>query len=309
MPGGAGTGPQRAPRSLLALAALVLVMLMWAGNSFVGRAVRADIPPFLLAFVRWTGALLVVLPFAARHLRRDWPAMRAGWLPLLLIGFFGIVCFNALLYSGLRYTTAANALLLQAGVPPLVLLADRLFFGRRATGFQILAVLTGGAGVAVVVCQGSLTQLLALHFGAGDLIILCAVVAWALYTSLLRLRPAIHPTSLLAVTFAIGVAGMAPLAASEWAEIAAMHWRPELFGAFAYVAVFPSVVAYALYNAAVAEVGPALSGQAISLLPLFGALLAVPLLGEALHGYHAVGMALIAAGIAAGWFAGKPGAA
>lgn len=283
---------------LRALAMLGIVMLLWSGNSIIGRAVRDEIPPFTLAFVRWTGALLILLPFAIKGLWADCAALIRAWKPVLILGITGVATFNAFLYSGLHHTTAANALLLQALIPALVLLFDFLFFRTRATAAQVLGVLVSTVGVAAIVFQGDLQGLLSLSFGYGDLLILCAVVVWSLYTVLLRLRPDVAPFSLIAVTFAIGAVAMAPLAASEW-QMAAMPLVPAVIGAFAYVALLPSIVAYILYNAAVARIGAARAGQAITLMPLFGALLSALLLGEVLHGYHLVGMALILLGILA----------
>jgi len=276
---------------------LALVMLLWAGNSIVARAVHGEIPPFFLALLRWTGALLVIAPFAARHLAGDRAAIARNWPIILLLGLLGVAAFNAFLYSGLRYTTASNGMLLQAAIPALVLLVDFLIFRARAAWGAILGVALSILGVVVIVLQGHLTALSQVAFNRGDALILCAVVAWAFYTSLLRLRPAIHAQSFLAVTFAIGVLAMLPLAALEWAEITAMHWTPQVVLAVLYVAVLPSVLAYALFNAAVATLGPASAGQAITLMPLFGALLAALTLGEQLHTHHFAGMALILGGI------------
>ena len=64
--------------------------------------------------------------------------------------------------------------------------------------------------------------------------------------------------------------------------------------------MLPSVVAYLLFNMAVAAIGARAAGQAINLMPLLGALLATALLGEPLHAYHAVGMAMILAGLVTG---------
>lgn len=294
-----------ARRRSLALIGLVVVIMLWSGNAIVGRAVRDDIPPLFLALVRWTGALALLLPFAARHVIRDRAKLLANWRIVLLLGLTGVASFNALIYTGLNYTTASNSMLLQAAIPPLVLLADRLIFGVRSGGAQIAGVLAAITGVVVIVCQGSLTALLNLHFGIGDVYILIAVVLWALYTSLLRLRPDVHPLSFLAVTFAIAALAMAPLAATEGERIAAMRWTPGVIGGCLYVAIFPSLIAYLLYNRAVAEVGPAVAGQAISLMPLFGAGLAALLLAEPLHGYHGAGMALIALGLVVGWLAAR----
>ena len=296
--GSIGAGAAAPPsKYLVAFAGLALVMLLWSGNSIVGRAVRDDIPPFLLALLRWTGALCVVTPFALRHLIADREVLSRAWKPVLLLGLTGVASFNALLYAGLRYTTATNALLLQAAIPALVLAVDRVAFRLAPSLWQVAGVTVSTLGVLVVIARGQVSTILGLHFGTGDVMILAAVVGWALYTSLLKLRPACHPLSFLVVTFAIGALAMVPLAATEWREIAAMRWTPQVFGAWAYVALLPSVVAYILYNGAVATVGAGRAGQTIALMPIFGALLAAVLLDERLHGFHLAGMALILAGI------------
>jgi drug/metabolite transporter (DMT)-like permease len=216
---------------------------------------------------------------------------------ILLLGLLGVAAFNGFLYSGLRYTTASNGLLVQAAIPALVLLVDFLIFGARAGIGAIIGVALSTFGVVVIVFQGKIGALSQVAFNRGDALILCGVVAWAFYTSLLRLRPKLHAPSFLAVTFSIGVLAMLPLAATEWHEIAVMHWTPRVFAAVLYVALLPSVVAFALFNAAVATLGPGSAGQAITLMPLFGALLAALTLGEQLHAHHFAGMALILGGI------------
>jgi len=292
-----------------AFASLALVMLFWAGNSIVARAVRFEVPPFTLAFGRWTIALLLVLPFALAPLRRDRAALKRRWGVVLLLGLLGIGTFNALLYSGLRDTTATNALLLQAAVPALVALLDRVMFGVRVGRVQAVGIAASVLGVVAIVFQGDPAAALRLHFGRGDVLILASVVVWSLYTVLLRLRPDISPASFIAATFAVGVVTMAPMAAWEWQAGQHVQWSARVGGAFLYVGVLPSLVSYFIYNAAAARLGAARAGQAITLMPLFGAFLSAALLGEALHGYHFVGMGFILAGIALGALAPKPGEA
>ncbi|WP_313442562.1 DMT family transporter [Novosphingobium sp.] len=276
---------------------LGLVMLFWAGNSITGRAVRDDIPPFTLALGRWAIAVMVILPFAARQLWRERAAALAGWRWILALGFLGIVCFNGFLYKGLHYTTAANALLLQAAIPAAVMLLDFAIFGGRPGRMHVLGVAVSTLGVLAIVFRGDPAALMQLQFGAGDGLVFCAVAAWSLYTVCLRKRPPISATSLLLLTFTIGALAMAPLAAMEAAQGQVLVWSPQVAAAFAYVGVLPSVIAYFIYNRATGELGPARAGQAITLMPLFGALLSAVLLGERLHGYHFAGMALILAGI------------
>lgn len=285
-------------RQLTAFALLGLVMVLWAGNSIIGRAVRFDVPPLTLAFVRWFGASLILAPFAARPVRRDWPAIVRAWKAIVLLGLLGVGAFNAFLYAGLRYTTATNALLLQAAIPAMVMVLDRLFFGVRSGALQKLGVACSIAGVAAIVFEGDVARALRLHFGVGDVLVLVSVVVWALYTVLLRLRPAISATSFVATTFFVGVLAMAPFAAHDWLTGDHIRWSAKVAGAFAYVCVLPSIVSYFIFNSATATVGPARAGQAITLMPIFGAFLSAALLGEKLYRYHFAGMALILLGIA-----------
>lgn len=276
---------------------LAVVMLFWAGNSIIARAVADSVPPFTLAFVRWAGAGLVLLPFAWRSLKADRAAIwRHRWL-LLVLGVLGIALFNALLYSALHYTTASNSLLLQAAIPPLVLMFDYLLFRLLPAAAQLFGVLLSCTGVAVVLSGGHLHSLLAFDFSRGDVLMLAAVVVWGLYTSLLRLRPAIDWRSFLLVTFGVGAVALLPLAAAEWRQFNVTALGLREYGAFAYVALLPSLLSYALYNAAVERIGPGPASQASTLLPLFGALLAALLLHEPLHRHHWLGMALILGGI------------
>lgn len=277
---------------------LTMVMVFWAGNSIVGRAVRDSIPPFTLAFVRWLGALAVLLPFALPHLKADRGMLLKHWRIVLALGVIGVAGFNAFLYSGLRHSPATNALLIQAATPTLVLIFDLLLFRTRASLAQVVGVMVSSIGVLAIIFEGDLGRIANVHLGHGDALLLCGVTAWAIYTSLLRKRPEVHPLSFLACTFFIAVLAMAPLAATEWQEIQQIPWGLPVLGAFVYVAIFPSVIAYMVFNAAVKEIGAGRAGQTLSLMPLFGAFLAATILNEALHGYHFVGMAAILAGIA-----------
>lgn len=281
-----------------AYAALTLVMAMWAGNSIVGRAVRDDIGPFLLSLVRWSGALLIVLPFAWKHLRQDRAALLAAWKPVLALGLTGIAAFNALLYTGLHHSTASNSMLILASIPALVLTLDWIAFGNRPSGRMVTGVTLSTLGVVVIIARADAGVLLALDFGRGDLLILTAAVVWAVYTNVLKLRPEVHALSLLATTFLIGVVAIAPLAAWEATRIGPPHLTATVIGGLAYVALLPSLAAYLLFNMAVEAVGAGRAGQANSMMPLIGALLAVAILGEELHAYHFAGMVLILAGIA-----------
>jgi len=281
---------------------LGLVMLLWSGNSIVARAIHAEVPPFTLAFLRWGGASLIALPVAWRHIVADRAEIRRHWLVILLLGMIGVGSFNGFLYSGLQYTTAANSLLVQAAIPALVLLFDLMLFRTRPRLAQIAGCIIAAAGVAVIIFRADPAAVGQMSFNKGDLLVLCAILLWALYTVLLRIRPAIHALSFLALTILIGALAMAPFAAVEL-QSRTILLSPGVYAGIAYVTIFPSIIAYFLFNWSVEQIGAGDAGQVINLQPLFGALLASLLLGEPFHLYHIAGMVLILIGIAIPLFA------
>ena len=286
-------------RALWSTPALLLIVstLCWSGNFVLGRAMHEHVPPIGLAFWRWTGALLLVIGFAAPHLRRDWPALRAEPLRLVLLSFLGVASFNSLVYLGLNTTTATNAVLLQSVMPLMIFLASYAIHREAVRPIQVIALATSLVGVGTIISHGSMAALLGLSLRPGDGWVLLAVVFYALYSVLLRRRPQVHPLSFLAATFALGALMLLPVYLAEHLAVRQMQVDGPTLASILYVAIFPSVVAYLCFNRAVELAGPNRAGQYLHLMPVFGSALAALFVGERLAWFHWAGAALIACGI------------
>jgi len=271
--------------------------LCWAGNVVLGRGMADVIPPVGLAFWRWTLAFLILLPFAWRRAARDWPAMVGAWKVILLISFFGIACFNTMLYRAVHTIPAINAALIQSAMPGFIILVSLILLRERVTAIQILGTLLCMIGAAVVVLRGDLGALRTLSVAQGDVIMLAAVVLYALYSVLLRWKPDVHPLSILVYTFGLGVLMLLPVYIWEHHAVGPVPTTPDALLAIGYVAAFPGVVAYFCWNYGVATIGPNRTGLFINLIPIFATVLAIGWLGESLRGFHALGMAAIFGGM------------
>jgi drug/metabolite transporter (DMT)-like permease len=276
---------------------LTFTALFWAGNAIVGRAVRDLFPPIGLAFWRWLFALAIVLPFAWPHLRRDGARLRAAWPRIAFLGALGIGAFNSLLYTGLGHTSALNAMLLQSGQPGLILLFGVLFMRDRTNLRQLTGAGIALMGVLTIIARGDPGVIAALQLNIGDLIIAVAVVLWSIYSVFLRKRPAVHPLSFFAATLLVGVCAILPFYAWEIARGDLIQARLESGLALAYVAIFPSIVAYLFFNRAVELIGSASTGIYMNVMPVIGAGLAIAFLGESVRPFHAVGLAFIVGGV------------
>jgi drug/metabolite transporter (DMT)-like permease len=285
-------------RRASAFALLALSNLLWSGNWVIGRALREAFDPISLNFWRWLVAVLVMAPFAFAATAANVQVIRKNLRLYLLLALTGVVAFQSLVYLGLESTTAINAVLINAAGPLFFVLCSWILEREKAGARQIAGMLTSFLGILVIVCQGDLARLAQLEFHRGDLWILLAMPLWGIYSVLLRrCPPELRGAAFTFVIAAIGVAMLAPLygfypdkrpsGIPSGAEAAAVL----------YVAIAASVIAFLCWNRGVAVVGANAAGFTLPLLPAFGTVLAIVLLGESFHAFHAAGIATILAGV------------
>jgi drug/metabolite transporter (DMT)-like permease len=277
---------------------LTLCALFWAGNSVVGRALHDSVPPVTLAFWRWSIALLLLMPWVAGPLRRQWRAIVSNWKVMLLLSLLGVATYNTLNYMALQTTTATNSALINSVCTVLIIVVNYVLFRVHATGLQWAGVAVSLAGTLVIVCRGDPAVLSGLELVRGDVLLMVLALFWALYTACLRWRPReLDPLGFLGGTIVIGLLVLAPLYVWEALSAVPVTFTPGVTAGIAYTGIFPSVLAYLFWNRGVAEVGSNRAGQFLHLIPVFGTLLAVVFLGESLKLFHLFGAVLIFVGI------------
>ena len=281
---------------------LTIPPLFWAGNAVTGRLVSGLVPPMTLNFLRWSLAFLLLLPFAAPVLRPQ-SALWSHWRRYALLGLLGVGCYNALQYLALRTSTPLNVTLVAASSPVWMLAIGALWFGQLVNRRQVIGAVLSMAGVLVVLSRGDWAQLLAVRLVAGDVYVLVATAAWALYSWLL-VRPGDPPAIradwaaflMAQMVFGLGWSGL--FAAGEWALTdVQIHWSWPLAAAMLFIAIGPAIIAYRCWGLGVQRAGPNVAGFFANLTPLFAALMSAAFLAELPHLYHAIAFALIVGGI------------
>ncbi|SOE16277.1 drug/metabolite transporter (DMT)-like permease [Hoeflea halophila] len=276
---------------------LVITALSWGDNAVAGKMAVGHISPMLLTSLRWAIALTILISFTLPQLRRDREVIRAN-LPLLMAyGAIGFTFFNNLLYSALQYTTAINVAIEQAGMPMVIFLANFILFRIKVTSAQIVGFLLTLSGVAITASGGSLDRLIGLELNRGDALMLLAVLCYGGYTVALRYKPQLHWQSMITVMAASAFLTSLPFSAFEVARETVI-W-PDTTGwlVAAFTAIFPALVAQVLFIKGNEIIGSNRAGIFINLVPIFGTLLSVMILGEMLHLYHVVALGLVLGGI------------
>ena len=277
---------------------LVLTSLFWAGNAIAGKLAAGVLTPVTLTFVRWLCACALIGWIARHHVRRDLSVIRRHWRLLFALGSLGFCAFNLLIYLALHYTTAINITIEQSCLPVLIIALNYLAFRQKITSLQVIGIVISIAGVAVTATHGDPFAVLASGVNRGDALMMGAIALYGGYTVALRYRPAMHWLSML---FALAVSALifaTPFYLWEGVTGGFVMPGPHGWAIIAYTAVFPSTLAQLFFLRGVELIGPNRAAVLINLVPIFGAGLAVVLLGEAFRLYHLAGLVLVLGGIA-----------
>jgi drug/metabolite transporter (DMT)-like permease len=277
---------------------LVLSMLMWSGNWIIGRAIHDLVAPSALVFWRWLLAALILLPIAGRSTLRQWPLIRRQWVFLLFLSLTGAALSHWLVYTGLRHTTAINALLINSTLPACIIALSWLGFRETVTRRQMLGLVLSFAGVIVIVTRGDPTVLSELRINIGDIAIFGAMIPMAVYPIMLkRSPPGLGSLETLLVIAVMSALLLAPVFVYDMFFGIPTFYTMPVLGGIAYIVVVATVVAFQFFNRSVVAVGANRSGFFTHLLPVFGTVMAILFLDESVQAFHGFGIALIVLGV------------
>lgn len=280
---------------------LVLTAFLWGGNAVAGKFAVGHVSPMMLTAGRWTIALVIIGVFAHHQIRQDWATIRKHWIYLLLMGGFGYSAFNFFLYSGLQYISAIHAALEQSAMPLVIFLLNYIIYRTGISWLQIAGFVLTLIGVVLVVSGGdplALIQSGGEGISRGDWFMLAAALCYGGYSVALRSKPEMHWQSFLASLIA-GAFIFALVGAALEHQSGQAQFPVTVQGLLVviYAGIFPSLVSQGLFIKGVEALGANTAGLYINLVPVSAAILAVLLLGESLHLYHALAFVLVMGGI------------
>ena len=281
-----------------ALGLLALCWLLTAGVFIAVKWAGAYTPPWTLVFFRLLFATLFLLPFVASHYREMAARLRDHYKVILLIGALGLALTQGALFTALHHSSVINVGIVFSVWPITAIILAAIFLGDRLTLLQVFGVILCFAGVLVVVAQGNPDTIIHMGVNRGDLLVLTAVMCFSFYTVMIK-KIKIDLAALPLLVLILGAATLASAPFYIWEIIydprITVDWHD--IAAIAYVAIPGGGIMYLLFNTGIAMLGAAKASVTFYLQTLFTVILAYLLLGEQLHIYHAVGIALIAMGI------------
>lgn len=281
-----------------AWAILFLTAVFWGGNAVASRLAVGEISPMALVTVRWGLVSAIMLAVCWRPFWRDWPVLRAHWLAISLMGFFGFTAYQALFFAAAHATSGVHLAIIQGVGPVFIFAGARIFYGTpigfvRGAGLALTLF-----AIAIIAAHGDLTKLLAMDLNRGDAAMVLASFFYAAYAVALRKRPDVSALVFFTALTLVATVTSLPLLIAE-ALMGGVHWPSTMKGllTLSYIIVFPSLLAQVFFIRGVGMIGPQRASLFYNLVPALGAIMAATILGEPFEAYHAIGLSLALAGV------------
>ena len=280
--------------SIIAIGSLLGATLFWAGNYVLGAIAVAQVDPLSLVLLRWLIALVPLALIAQIVERPDWRKVLRTWPWLIASSMLGLLGYNLLLYAALAHTTPFNASLINAFNPALIAVAAAVLLRERLGRRGVIGVLLALIGVLIVLTDGDVARLLGDGFGPGELLMIGAIVVWSTYTIVGRMGPKVPPITATAIQAAITVAVLAPISIATGGPT--LPDSQVGLWSLLFIAVFPSVLSYLLWNRALVTLPASAAGVFMNLITVYIAIFTI-ISGQQYSAAQLIGGVVVISGV------------
>ncbi|MDX4945276.1 DMT family transporter [Providencia manganoxydans] len=272
----------------------LIAVLLWSINAIVNKAAATAIDPAAISFYRWALALLVMTPFVLRSVLRHWSVVKKHWWQLAILGALGMMLYQSLAYYAAHSVSATFMGIMNSLIPLLTVVISIFVLRVIPTVGIFIGTLLSLVGLVWLVSQGNPATLFSQGLGTGELLMLIASAAYALYGVLTK-RWAIQLSSWdsLYVQIFFGVLLLIPnfLLADD------VSLNSHNIGLVAFAGIAASIIAPAMWIQGVMRLGANTTSIFMNLAPVFTAIIAIFALGEELKSYHLLGGGVVLLGV------------
>jgi len=272
--------------------AIGLFCLLWSYAFVAGKIGVTHCPPLILLAARFSLAGILIL--GATMIRGDWSL---SWRDAAIFAVLGIA--NNALYLGLGYTGLQSV---SAGLGGLIVSANPVFtaalaallLGEGMTWRKASGLLLGIIGVTAIVWHRLSVGTDSFHGILFTLASLASIVAGTILFKLLAPKGSLWIGNGVQ-NLAAGIV-LTPIALT-FADVHAIDFTPSLIGAFAFLVLGGSILAYWLWFHLLKVCGATAASAYHFLMPPLGMLFAFIVLGEHVEARDLLGIIPVALGI------------
>ena len=230
----------------LAYLLLIFATLFWSGNFIVGKAASIyQIPPFSLNFYRWFFAGLILLPFTYKEIINSFDYIKSKMSHFIILGFTSITIFNSIVYYSLYHTQVISGVLMISTIPVWIILISSFLKIEKTNIFQLSGVGLSLIGVIFIITKADINLIRNLDFNRGDITMVVAMFAWAIYSSFLKKdKLKISQIALLEIVIISGLIFLIPIFLIEMSLGSKIQFGQPFYLTLGYVVLFPGLASF-----------------------------------------------------------------
>ncbi|MEW4983734.1 MAG: DMT family transporter [Cycloclasticus sp.] len=294
--------------TLKAVLLLNIAGLFWGGNMILGHYLKDYFGPWSIVSTRLLigGAIFLILLIKSGELKKIRDI--TNWRIIIALAITGVIAFQFLIYYGLRLTTSTNGGLINSLTPLLTAIVVGIYFKEKLTYQHWLAAMVTVLGLAFILSEGQLSNLMVLEFNLGDLFILAAVCSWVAYSIIAKVAMReLTPLLITSLGVLISLVVVVPLGLWETQYVQEPTLTLQSMLAVLFISTGPTVLSLLFWNKGVLLIGPARASLFLNTVPVYIIVINALFLDVMPQQYQLVGMLLIFAGsFYAGFKTSKP---
>lgn len=274
---------------------LIFQQFIGSGTHIVSKVMVGDIDPVTLTLLRSLVAgvgFLLISFFRKTIFKFD----KSDYRMILLLSFLAIYLNQFVFLYSLKFTTPANASLLYATTPTMVLILSYFFFNEKLTLTKTLGIGIALVGILLVVFDRGID--FKSEYTIGNLMLIGAVLSWSGYTVFgkkLILKYGAFKTS--SATMIIGSLIFIPFGMFGVVHFDFSHLTTVDVGGILYLGLGTSILGYGLWYYALGKIDTNKVAIFTNLQPVITTVLSVVLLGTTITPIFVVGGVVVIAGV------------
>lgn len=263
---------------------MTLAALFWAGAFIAGKFGLEELSPISLTTLRLLVSVIFIIIINAADRFKSLKINKKDIGHFVTLALIGVVGYQILFSTSLKYTTASNASIIVSLSPLITAFLSFLFNYEKLNIQRVGVIILGIIGVIFTITNGSMGNITSLSFNIGDIMMLIAATCLAIY-SVLAKTIVTRYTSLTITTYTLVISTLILLPFSIRMDLLQDISKVTLNGwiSVSYMAIFPTIIAYLIQQNSIKEIGASQTEMFRNLVPIFSIVLSAIFLGEGIR--------------------------
>ncbi len=277
---------------------LSLVAMFFGGTFIAARVLAQALPPFTASFLRFLVASIFLVLFLLSSSTKLPGFQLTTATQIFLLAISGIVGYNYLFFSGMKFIPASRASIIVSLNPSLITILSFLFFREKISSQKIFGIILSFIGAIIVISKGDFNLLSFGKIGIGELYILGCVICWSSFTIISKsVIQRIKPLTAITLACLIGTCFLFLPAWQEGQLKDLFNYGIKVWISIFALSILGTVLSYIWYYEGLERIGASRTGIFINFVPVWATVLAILILGEQITISFVIGFLVVINGV------------